>query len=720
MRLGGLALLFFICSNSISQSIEGRILDKVDQKPILGASVLVQGLELGVSSDSLGYFLLDDLEPGRYSIIISHVGYETYSIGDVFVRPNKVSTVHVGLEMKYGFLNEVIIKSATKPFEPGRKNISEEQLNRFAATYYDPARLMLSSPDISLNNDQNNEISIRGIPPNYNIWRLEGAEIVNPNHLSNAGTISDQPTGSAGGVNILSAQTLDRSSIHYGIYDNSLNNSVGGIFDMYFKSGTSSNYQFISQASLIGFDLFAEGPLFEGKKVSFVSNYRYSFTGLLTNMGVDFGGESIGFQDLNLSVNIPFKKGGGIKFFGVGGLNFNEFIHKDFNRSKQEKDRSDIDFDGRMGLIGASYNSGGFKGSVVYSGLRNERLEVVFDDNDEEDNQFLDLRKESIASTNFSYTLREFGGTYSFGVINNYYRYGSKEDGLGQLYFSGEWLLGDRFQINAGLTTSMNDFNDPIYDPRINISIFPSSNISVYVGGGRYSHLLRPHNYYFTSMLDDETYELFDDYRFIGSNRYVVGSNLETGIFQVQVELFFYEFPNVNFLKDSTNQVSAGSAGLSINFSKNFVNGWYLIVGGNLFESIIDDKTNSPFNTKYRVVINWGKEFKKDRKQVDKFFSLNSQIIWQGGAYFTDFEDEPQDLLTLDPFKARFDPYLRFDLRLSWTKINERFTSLIAIDIQNVMNRENDAFIYYDTFLAERRKSTQLGLIPILTYRFEF
>ena len=46
--------------------------------------------------------------------------------------------------------------------------------------------------------------------------KIEGVEIVNPNHLSNAGTFNDQPAATGGGVNVLSAQMLDKSSFQYG------------------------------------------------------------------------------------------------------------------------------------------------------------------------------------------------------------------------------------------------------------------------------------------------------------------------------------------------------------------------------------------------------------------------------------------------------------------------------------------------------------------------
>ncbi|CAE7815563.1 metH, partial [Symbiodinium microadriaticum] len=84
-------------------------------------------------------------------------------------------------------------------------------------------------------------------------------------------------------------------------------------------------------------------PFAKDSRASFITNYRYSFTGLLTNMGVDFGGESIG-----------------VKIFGVGGSNFNNFDHLAYDESEREKDRKDIYYKGNVGLIGLAYESGNF------------------------------------------------------------------------------------------------------------------------------------------------------------------------------------------------------------------------------------------------------------------------------------------------------------------------------------------------------------------------
>ena len=57
-----------------------------------------------------------------------------------------------------------------------------EQTQRYAATFYDPARLATAFAGVVSQNDGTNNLIIRGNSPNTTTWWLEGAEIVNPNH----------------------------------------------------------------------------------------------------------------------------------------------------------------------------------------------------------------------------------------------------------------------------------------------------------------------------------------------------------------------------------------------------------------------------------------------------------------------------------------------------------------------------------------------------------
>ena len=70
-----------VFAQDLSQSISGSIKEYLSQQAIAQANVsLYRESELikGAVSDSLGYFFIKDVEPGRYKLIASFTGYAPF------------------------------------------------------------------------------------------------------------------------------------------------------------------------------------------------------------------------------------------------------------------------------------------------------------------------------------------------------------------------------------------------------------------------------------------------------------------------------------------------------------------------------------------------------------------------------------------------------------------------------------------------------------------
>ncbi|MEL6394289.1 MAG: hypothetical protein AAFR97_16240, partial [Bacteroidota bacterium] len=215
------------------------------------------------------------------------------------------------------------------------------------AVFNDPARLMALQPGITQSNDQANHLVVRGNSPNKNLWLINGLAIVNPNHTSNAGTISDQPTLSGGGVNALSPQLLYNSRFYASGLPAKYGYAPGGAFALELRPGAVDNRRLRALASFIGIDLTAENYIQPDNPYSwsYLATYRYSFTGLLADFGVDFGGEEIRFQDAGLHLHKWTRSGGAISLFGLYGNSSNIFRGPENPEDRmEEKDRKNIDF----------------------------------------------------------------------------------------------------------------------------------------------------------------------------------------------------------------------------------------------------------------------------------------------------------------------------------------------------------------------------------------
>lgn len=735
----GVGLLLVSMMKLSAQSITGTVVDEVSGEPLVGATVQVQDSENGTSTDSGGRYELKTIRAGRATIQVSYIGYQTMTINDVWVKSGQITILDIELKRSFSDLDEVVVTAGNTLSSPGRIVINEEQINRFAATYYDPARLATTAPDVMVTNDQNNQISVRGLSPKYNVWRLEGAEIVNPNHLSNAGTFLDQPSATGGGVNMLSAQMLSGSEFLYSTFDNRYGNSVGGIFNMNLKSGNTEKKQFTAQASLIGFDFASEGPVREGSMATYAVNYRYSFTGLLTNFGVDFGGESIGFQDLAFNISTPVGEKSKLQFYGVGGLSYNDFEHKPFDDSEIEKDRNDINYKNATGIIGLnlknSFSTGSLNTTINFSAYDNSRKQSQYNSNDSVFSSGTIMGEQTLLSLSSVYSVYLGNGTLDFGTLINRYDYAKtfinaaygesgwnpKPQYLIRPYTSYLWRVTNRMQADFGL--SMNTNLDYVsLDPRLNINYQLGQYHTLAMGVGLYSQLLNPYNYLYDNPNGAEEWQN-EPYKFLSSLRYALGYTYERAGSILSAELFYYDFQKARresqvVFVEPYNQANAHTMGASLSAEKSFANQFYYRVGASLFDSQMAEQ-NTQFNSKYSVNAAGGKEWKIGGESRNNTFSVNMKFLIQGGQYFRD--QTPPTTFPARPGRSyKSNDFFRTDLRLMWTFNKSNRTSSIALDAQNLTNAQNESFRYYDSFTSQTETQYNLGLIPILTYRVEW
>ena len=96
-------------SNPSKGIITGRITDEESQI-LPGATIIIEELHTGVTADINGFYTLPNLDPGKYKLRISYVGY-TPVITEITVKEGKIQenniTLHSGME-----LGEVQVKGA--------------------------------------------------------------------------------------------------------------------------------------------------------------------------------------------------------------------------------------------------------------------------------------------------------------------------------------------------------------------------------------------------------------------------------------------------------------------------------------------------------------------------------------------------------------------------------------------------------------------------------
>lgn len=101
--------------------LRGRIIDKGNQT-LPGASIYIEKLQMGVTSDVNGFFTLSNLEPGTYTVKVSYVGYSPVELK---------LTIPTGKTLEHDFvlnegveLQEVVVGGA---FQGQRRALSQQR-----------------------------------------------------------------------------------------------------------------------------------------------------------------------------------------------------------------------------------------------------------------------------------------------------------------------------------------------------------------------------------------------------------------------------------------------------------------------------------------------------------------------------------------------------------------------------------------------------------------
>ena len=108
--------LFFLCflfiQNSFSQQfyIRGRVTDIETQLPLKGASVYINNTTKGSTTSDNGEFEIGPLQPGRYEVVASFVGYDAL----LYSAEIKTSNLRISfkVEKKEEILREVLVLSS--------------------------------------------------------------------------------------------------------------------------------------------------------------------------------------------------------------------------------------------------------------------------------------------------------------------------------------------------------------------------------------------------------------------------------------------------------------------------------------------------------------------------------------------------------------------------------------------------------------------------------
>lgn len=755
------------------------VVSKSDGQPVSQAVVAFyqHGTLLGTDlTNEEGRVEFRELSVGRYTMRVTAIGYVPVQEQEILLLAGSQYLRTLELETSRIALQEVEIKHLKSQDQPeftstSAKSFTIEQSQRFAATFFDPAFLARSYAGVSAANDMGNNMVIRGNTPQGVLWRLEGADIVNPNHFANGGTMGDRISLSGGGVSIMSGQVMDASTFYMGAFPAEYSNVLSGVMDLRLRKGRPGNMHSTLQAGLIGLEAMVEGPFGKKKRSTFLINYRYSFTGLLGLLGVKFGGQSFDFQDLSYHLNFPIGKKSEFSVFGVGGVSLNDFRpdqSKLADTTLTDADRTEFRFLTSMGAQGIRWKH--------YLGRRHtwSTSSVLSASQSNIQFSYWPESAPSYLTDKDNYTLRKWsththllsvwrGGlktkagvvatAHSFDLASVYtpVPYAAPVSNLEGQGTIGSWAPYAQAQIQVlphweiipGMQVHhLTQNSETSIDPRLALKGTPGTRWQLGASYGHHS-MMQPIGTYFTKNPTNEYYNshlkftkahhltLAATYHMIES-LHIKTEAYYQWMYQVPVSTTYTTVSILNsydgFLTmPLQNQGRGRNRGIELTVEKQMTQGWYLIQTFHLFSSEYQGTDgvwrNTRFDGRYSQNTTLGKEWSAGKKST---LGANIRAFYAGGMYQVPIDTLASQTLgrsvsAVDQgFTQQLPDYFRIDLRLMWRKHSTKSTHTLSLDVQNLSNTQNVAFYFYDRSQNVLLPKYQLGLIPILNYRVEF
>ncbi len=761
-------------SQTITQTVKGKVIDKITQEPIAGASIILLNTNplKGTTTDLDGDFFLENVPVGRQSIEISMIGFESYFANEILISSGKQAVLNIGLQEKVTELGIVVITPKQHKEKPintmvtvSGRQFTVEETQRYAGGLNDPARLVSSFAGVATPSISSNGISVRGNSPSGLLWRIEDVEVPSPNHFANL-TIAG-----AGLLTTLSNQMMGNSDFYTGAFSAEYGNATSGVFDIKLRTGNTDEREYTIQAGLLGLDFATEGPFKKGKNASYLFNYRYSTLALIGSMLPDNSG-ILKYQDLSYKINLPTKKAGTFSLWGTGAYDGIDLDALDRDEWEAITDSDNSQTSLHMFATGINH-----KVSINLNTFLKTALSItgngLFHKEQRLDEDLQPQPQSNAAKNEYRITLQSnmthyFGEKHTnrTGFYLNHLGYdldiqeatstgGSlqnliKEDGQSQLYqfySQSKIKLTQPLTLNAGFHIQyFNLNNDFSLEPRVALKYQLNEKQHLALAYGLHSKIESLPIYF----VNDNGNQPNKALKLMKSNHLVLSYNaMLTDNLKLSIEPYYQRLTNVpvapnsyistlniqNSLFFDDVLVSDGTGrnvGLDVSLERYLKDGLYWMLTASVFDSKYTAKDgierNTRFNKNYVVNALIGQEWPIG-KYKNNLLSANLRLNFLGGNRVEAIDEQSslsqQDVIYGETngeisFKDKYPDTPITSFTVSYRKNKPKHSSVWTLQVLNSTHTEEFEKDFYNVKTNKIESKFSRTVVPNLSYKIEF
>lgn len=252
----GLLLLLFVALSSLAiaqNTIKGFVYDNDSGEPIPFANVVLKGTNYGVATDINGFFSINKIPDGKYTLTLRYVGFEEYA-EEITLSGKQVVSRKINLKVASQQLKEVKIKGNREERKiettVSVEKISPKQIQQMPSIggQADLAQYLQVLPGVTFTGDQGGQLYIRGGSMIQNKTLLDGMAVYNPFH-------------SIGLFSVFETDVILSADIYTGGFGAEYGGRLSSIMDITTRDGNKRHHTGKIGITTLGANLILEGPL---------------------------------------------------------------------------------------------------------------------------------------------------------------------------------------------------------------------------------------------------------------------------------------------------------------------------------------------------------------------------------------------------------------------------------------------------------------------------
>jgi len=736
------------------RTVHGHVSDQSNGEVLIGATVFIPELKVGVLTNQYGFYALN-IPEGSYELSISNLGYQTRKI------PLKLSDDHqleVELSVEVSNLSEVKIKQPVTP-DPlmlNEQSYTPRQLNRIA--YYagepDAVKALQMQNGIKAISEGSSGLFIRGGNSDQNLILLDEAVIYNPSHLY-------------GLVSVFNPDAINSVQVYKDFIPANFGGRLSSVIENRMAEGNNKEFHVNGGVNLMSARIAAEGPIVKDKS-SFIIAFRRSLLDVFHSKFKLFNPSSV-YYDINAKVNYKLDTKNNLFYSVYGG---------------QDHLLSDNSFANNWGNITSTlrwnhlFNSRLFMNmSAIYSNYSN--LLDLNADTLSKKSQWRTGVKDLTLKADFTYYNNPVN-LIKFGVMSIYHRFipGETNNSISDelniakdrslesaLYYNQQISVGRHWEFNYGLRVGMfrnaeerldifdqngnrvkqddnHSYLNP--EPRLNISylLAPKQRFSItYNRSYQYLQLIQNSTLAFSSLepwipasgtIKPQHIDYFSAGYWYVQDQFSLSANGYLKKLYHQLDLAGHaqiiQNPDIRMQLEAGNSTASGIE-LELKRTGPKLNASVAYTYARVFRTISGINEGKRFAANYDIPhelkVTAAYSFTK-KLSVQSFFTYSTgrPLTLPTGYYQHDGINVP---IFEGRNTSRFPNFSRLDVSGQYhfsTRLskNRMFNSMISVGVYNLYNRKNPLYYHLSTDSSQPQSSSleyAFGFYPWIAYSFK-